>query len=224
MFVKYLNINELNIDEISSKVSNERLIKAEKYKSESDKKRSIAVEYLLNEMISEGLDRNEIQGVTDFKFPASITYDSKGKPHIYDTDGMTDLIHFSLSHSGDYVACMISNVSCGVDIERHSKRPYDKIARRVCKEGEKEAINSTKEFYDLWTLKESVLKAVGLGLSLDMRDFEMKKVDFVDEQFDYAETVIHYETKVRDIAYLGGVLSAPEGYSLSYIEELNNNR
>ena len=49
-------------------------------------------------------------------------------------------------------------------------------------------------------------------------------MDFVDEQFDYAETVIHYETKVRDIAYLGGVLSAPEGYSLSYIEELNNNR
>lgn len=224
MFVKYLNVNELNIDEIAKKVSRERLLKAEKYKSESDKKRSIAVEYLLNEMISEGLNRNELKGVTNFTFPASITYDSKGKPHIYDIDSKTDLIHFSLSHSGDYVACMISNVPCGVDIERHSKRPYDKIARRVCKEGEKGFIKSTKEFYDLWTLKESVLKAVGLGLSLDMRDFEMKKVDCVDEQFDYAETVTHYETNVGEVAYLGGVLSAPEGYSLSYIEESNNNR
>lgn len=204
MIYRYLNINELNIDEISERVSFERLKKTEKFKHESDKKRSIAVEYLLNELIDEYCNTYSKDMDLKISTPVSLTYDEKGKPHIY-VNGQ-DAIHFSLSHSGDYVACIVSESICGIDIEKHSDRPYEKILRRVCTESESGFITNVNEFYNLWTLKEGVLKATGRGMSLDMRSFAF------DKEGDGS-----FSTEVEGIAYRGQVVKAPDGYSLSYV-------
>lgn len=199
MNYRYISINELNIDEISDKVSKERIERSAKFKSEDDKKRSICVEYLLNEMVKE----------YSINTPVVLNYDEKGKPHILDEYGK-DLIQFSLSHSGDYVACIVSDNLCGIDIERHSrKRKYESIAKRICTESELKLIKNEQEFYNIWTLKESVLKAVGLGFALDMRKFELTPLEG-KEGF--------YCTVVDDITYVGEVIQGPEGYSLSYVE------
>jgi len=208
MIIRYQNINELNIESIAGMVSEERIKKSEKYRYEEDKKRSIAVEYLLNQMINEA-----IPGI---KTPAKLIYDEKGKPHIYrsvDGNDKKGEIYFSLSHSGDYVACIIADRPCGIDVERHSdKRDYEKVAKRICTETELTEINNETEFYDVWTLKESVLKAVGLGLSLDMRKFEIKKsADFESNEV--------FETNVDGIKFAGKIIPEIEGYSLSYIVE-----
>lgn len=205
MIYRFLNINELNIEDISGRVSKERLNRAEKFKNEIDKKRSIAVEYLLNEMLDELYD-----GIT----PVELSYDKNGKPHIYEDaseGGLegTDLVQFSLSHSGDYVACIISDVPCGIDIERHSeRRDYEKIAKRICTDRELVNITNREDFYQLWTLKESVMKAVGLGLALDMRKIEIERVNE------------RYEIMTEGKKYIGHVLKAPDGYSLSYVEKI----
>lgn len=205
MIYRFLNINELNIEDISGRVSKERLNRAEKFKNEIDKKRSIAVEYLLNEMLDELYD-----GIT----PVELSYDKNGKPHIYEDaseGGLegTDLVQFSLSHSGDYVACIISDVPCGIDIERHSeRRDYVKIAKRICTDRELVNITNREDFYQLWTLKESVMKAVGLGLALDMRKIEIERVNE------------RYEIMTEGKKYIGHVLKAPDGYSLSYVEKI----
>ena len=205
MIYRFLNINELNIEDISGRVSKERLNRAEKFKNEIDKKRSIAVEYLLNEMLDELYD-----GIT----PVELLYDKNGKPHIYEDaseGGLegTDLVQFSLSHSGDYVACIISDVPCGIDIERHSeRRDYEKIAKRICTDRELVNITNREDFYQLWTLKESVMKAVGLGLALDMRKIEIERVNE------------RYEIMTEEEKYIGHVLKAPDGYSLSYVEKI----
>ena len=212
MIYRYLNITELNIEDISKKVSSERLERAAKFKNETDKKRSIAVEYLLNLMLKECIEKPDMCGILSLRdskiqFPVTLTYDEKGKPHIYD-----DSVYFSLSHSGDYVACIISDKPCGIDIERHSeKRDYSKIARRICTDDELSMINNSVEFYSYWTLKESALKAVGLGLALDM-----KKVEFIPDR----ESPRRFITNVDGIGYVGEVLDSPEGYSLSYVETL----
>lgn len=201
MEIRILNINELDIDEISGCVSKARLEKASKIKSEVDRARSIAVEYLLNSM----LDELHSQVST----PVNLEYDRYGKPHVYCGSGAGSEIFFSLSHSGDYVACAISDKACGIDIEKHSdKRDYEKIAKRICTENELSRISSSKSFYNVWTLKESVLKAVGLGLSLDMKSFE----------FESAEGDV--VTMVDGINYKGRSIDAPSGYSLSYVEAI----
>lgn len=194
------NINELNIDEIKKSVSKQRIERAAKFKFDVDRNRSIAVEYLLNEMISEYCD-----GVTT---PVILVYDENGKPHVYKENG--DEVEFSLSHSGDYVACIISDKKCGIDIEKHSNRDYSKIAKRICTEKELTKVCDEKAFYTLWTLKESVLKAVGLGLALDMRKVELCHDTNKEE----------YEAVIEGVTYIGKSLQAPEGYSLSYVEAM----
>lgn len=198
MIYRYLNINELNIEEISKKVSKERIDRAAKLKHETDRKRSISVEYLLNEMIKETYP--------EIKTPVILSYDEKGKPHLND-----DSIYFSLSHSGDYVACIISDKPCGIDIERHSdRREYEKIAKRICTDREILQIQNKEDFYSFWTLKESALKAVGLGLALDM-----KKAEFIPDTAD------SFSAYIDGTIYSGKVIESPEGYSLSYVEMMD---
>lgn len=200
MKFRILNINEVNIDEVKSKVSAKRLEKTEKFKSSEDRLRSLAVEYLLNQMIEELYP--------EVKTPVELKYDEKGKPHLY----VGEEVNFSLSHSGDYVACIIADCPCGIDIEKHSdRRDYKTIANRVCTDNELDFIQSSKDFYDLWTLKECVLKAVGLGLSLDMRKVEFER--------HIKENEVKYCAIVNGKCYYGVVVNAPEGYSLSYVEE-----
>lgn len=208
MIYKYVNINEFNIDDIYDKVSSKRIEKMSKLKFDVDKKRSVCVEFLLNEMINECKSSDkEIDAFSEIKTPVELTYDEKGKPHIYDIDGR-DAIHFSLSHSGDYVACMISDKPCGIDIEKHSeKREYEKIAARICTENEIKNVSSKEDFYKIWTLKESILKATGEGLSLDMKKIDLKGQDN------------KYKTNVNGIDFIGVSAEAPEGYSLSYVEK-----
>jgi len=231
---RILNINELNIEEIRKFVSDKRIEKSERYKNESDRIRSIAVEYLLNEMIKELYPEIET--------PVTLEYDEHGKPHIYtgsgvnnecdfDVDnglasnkGKADAVHFSLSHSGDYVACLLADKPCGIDIEEHSERDYSKIAKRICTENELIAIKGREEFYNIWTLKESVLKAVGLGLALEMREINIDYMqNNIGELLDSGmmESNNSYQVeitaKVHDTLYTGYVLNAPPGYSLSYV-------
>ena len=199
MQYRYINISELNIDKISECVSKERVERAMKFKAPIDRKRSIGAEYLLREMLNDKL------GIS-FN---SLTYDDKGKPHIYDENG-NDIIHFSLSHSGEYAACIISDKPCGIDIEIHSaKRDYEKIAKRICTKDELSLIDSREKFYKFWTLKESVLKALGLGLAFDMRSVKIKSSDKFGTEFVIS---------ANGNSYSGGVLFAPDGYSLSYVE------
>lgn len=209
MIYRYLNINELNTEEISMKVSKDRIERSAKFKNDADRKRSVAVEYLLFDMVEE---------CTGYR-PDSLIYDSKRKPHILDDKGC-DLINFSLSHSGDYVACIVSDKLCGIDIEKHSeKREYEKIAKRVCTENELKYVDSQKAFYDIWTLKESMLKATGEGLSLDMR-----KAEFIEDKDSGAISdqngISFYISEYEGIKYRGTVLTAPDGYSLSYVEAM----
>lgn len=205
MILEIANINEFDIEETSKDVSSARIEKASKYKYEIDKKRSIAVEYLLNRMIK------KVHPLVNT--PVVLEYDDKKKPHLYFEEKE---IHFSLSHSGEYVACIISDSPCGIDIEKHSEtRDYKKIVKRVCTEKELLLIDSETDFYNLWTLKESVLKAIGLGLSLDMKAVELEEINNANSKGKKK-----YRASVDKSEYLGEIIMAPEGYSLSYVEKI----
>lgn len=99
-----------------------------------------------------------------------------GKPFLKNKPGF----HFNLSHSGCWVACAVDDQPVGVDVERIHEIDFD-IAKRFFSPEEYGDLMDKAEpdrlayFFDLWTLKESYLKAAGTGLSVSLKSFTIRK-------------------------------------------------
>lgn len=96
------------------------------------------------------------------------------------------LPYFNLSHSGDRVMCVVSDHKAGCDVEMipgtadGAKTDAVKLAGRFFAAREKEAVFSREKpeeaaelFCRYWTLKESFLKMLGLGLAVPLDSFEI---------------------------------------------------
>jgi len=79
-----------------------------------------------------------------------------GKPYLSDRDD----IHFSLSHSGTWAMCALSDALVGVDIER--PRSMEKVARLF------PDAKTGNDVLRLWTAKEAYLKLLGRGLTVPL--------------------------------------------------------
>lgn len=94
-----------------------------------------------------------------------------GKPCFKNLAG----VHFNLSHSGEYVVCMIADCEVGVDIQQYGKRPKDGVVKKVLHTKERaiyDVLGETEKeayFYQLWSAKEAYAKYTKEGLSLDFR-------------------------------------------------------
>lgn len=86
--------------------------------------------------------------------------------------------HFNLSHSGEWVVCAIDNEQIGIDVEKIKSIDLS-IADRFFSKQEVQDIHSKPKdeqlpyFYDIWTLKESYIKAWGKGLSIPLDSFSL---------------------------------------------------
>jgi 4'-phosphopantetheinyl transferase len=133
----------------------------------SDAQRSLFGELMIRRLLCErlGIKNQELR----------IRYGEKGKPFVPDSP-----VHFNLSHSGDWVVAAVSEQPVGIDVERIKPNKLA-IARRFFTETEVRSIMDLPEeqrldqFYSLWTLKESYLKAVGKGLTLSLGSFSVKR-------------------------------------------------
>ena len=86
-------------------------------------------------------------------------------------------LHFSLSHSGSYAMCAAAEKPVGCDIQLAAPRSL-RVAERYFTQEEQARIltQETEEtrqemFYRIWTLKESFVKCLGLGLRLPLDSF-----------------------------------------------------
>ena len=61
--------------------------------------------------------------------------------------------HFSISHSGVYIAIAFSDFNCGINIEETKPRNYEEISKRMNFES-----GSLREFYYNWTKYEAEYK------------------------------------------------------------------
>ncbi|MEK5405772.1 4'-phosphopantetheinyl transferase superfamily protein [Paenibacillus sp. FSL W8-0439] len=103
------------------------------------------------------------------------TYNAFGKPSLLNAPAF----HFNVSHSGKWVVCAIDDHPLGIDIEQ--LRPIDFEVGRVCFSDteydalmQQDAESRLDYFYDLWTLKESFVKAEGQGLTLPLKSFSFE--------------------------------------------------
>jgi 4'-phosphopantetheinyl transferase len=104
-----------------------------------------------------------------------------GRPEIAGPDCAPPL-RFNLSHTAGLVACAVAwDREVGVDVE-NTTRPggYTDLARRFFAPSEAAHIeslpagNQQETFFAYWTLKESYIKARGLGLALPLADFAFR--------------------------------------------------
>ena len=126
----------------------------------------------------------------DGRPPASLPFGTGelGKPYLLAADGTASRWAFSLSHADGMVACAVAGRPVGIDVERlDHAAAVDTLATHVCSAAEIERLEGLEparrreRFIELWTLKEALLKAAGVGLSfpLDQIGFDIRPGDAI---------------------------------------------
>lgn len=124
-------------------------------------------EVLLSDVLS-ALKNAVPQCRNNFKIERTAT----GKPFFPNCDHL----HFNLSHSGEYAACVLADHEVGVDIQKvQGAAAVRRIAPRILHAGEAAYREEERMLYRIWTIKEAYVKATGEGIR---RDFRKIRVDF----------------------------------------------
>ena len=108
-----------------------------------------------------------------------------GKPYLVGRE-----ICFNLSHSERIALCSVSDETVGCDVEKI--RVYNpKVAKRFFTEEEfsllEKSDNQDLMFTRLWTMKESILKCLGTGLSGGLSEYDFSSV--INENFFMAHNL-----------------------------------
>ena len=118
-------------------------------------------------------------------------------------------ISFNLSHSGEHgLIAVAPHGQLGVDVEeRVARKDIDGVSKMVFGPNELSALAMAGEcgkvdlFYKFWTVKEALIKAVGMGFSLDPLSFEVPSTlhHGASSQFQFS----HWPEVSWQIEYIG---------------------
>lgn len=149
-------------------ITEDRKNKIVQLKKKEDRCRSLAAGILLEYALREygiSLLPGKMQQMV-------LTFGENGKPVLKENIG----IYFNLSHSGRYVAGVFSDSEVGIDVEQIRKGQMKVAERFFCPEEylalqKEKPEKADRYFTELWTRKESYIKAVGKGIALDLASF-----------------------------------------------------
>jgi 4'-phosphopantetheinyl transferase len=173
--VYFVNVSVPNdvIDALSALLNATELTRANRYRFDDDRRRSIVARAATRRLIGRHLDAD----------PQSLVFveEEHGKPALRDRG-----IEFNASHSGDLVALAFARETpVGVDVER-KRQLHDTLAlaRRYFSAEEvaivEKATDAADAFFTIWTAKEAIVKASGKGIGTgDLHGFT---VPFRDPQ------------------------------------------
>lgn len=171
--VSYLNtakMTEADYQRMISELSEERAERAERYQKKEDRYLSAGAGHLLDVALKK-MGREE----KSLKY----YYNDRGKPYVIG-------IGFNLSHSGTIAALALGNQEVGVDVQKIVP-VKEELIERVCTEREYAYLSGfsgmarEREFFRLWTAKESASKYIGSGLP-NPKEYE---IDLVKGTFLY---------------------------------------
>ena len=154
--------NEKIFQSLYRSVSIERRAKVDRMKFGKDKRLSLGAGALLENVLA-------IEGVTDLEMMMV----GNKKPCLAHYSN----IKFNISHSGTKVMCTVSDCDIGCDVEKITDIDMD-IAKQFFFAEEYAALMNCQDknsrndlFFRYWTLKESFMKATGLGFELALDEF-----------------------------------------------------
>lgn len=175
-----------------------------------------------NDRIKLGLNYVTIENLTIMNGP-------HGKPYFPELMegkiGKHKPVFFSISHSGEWWACIVGDVDVGLDLEDLRRlhldeetlkgdnpewkrgmngkgHRYQAIAKRYFTPDEFEYVltHGTESFFDLWVRKEAYIKLKGTGLSEGLSSFHLLKDDQLMEKLNDAH--------IQEIKLASGVKAA----------------
>lgn len=169
-------VSEISFDGAEERLSEYRLSKARRLKfSEQSIAAGLLLDYALREY---GFCERDME----------YGENEHGKPFFKNCP-----IKFSLSHSGEYAVCAVSYVDVGIDAEKcGDTKNVQEIAKRYFTAAEYEYVKNGDakiRFFDLWTKKESVLKAIGTGIAGGLKTYEVlgDEITVGDTKFYFSE-------------------------------------
>lgn len=160
------------IEALSCTLTADERTRAERFRFDRDRTRSIVARGLLREIIGRYLDRE----------PAALSfqYNTFGKPSLPDESG-SDWIHFNVSHAdGVALFAFTRHRDVGVDVERlRTDMACEQIAERFFSVQEAATLRTLNPalqdaaFFACWTRKEAYKKARGEGISEGLDQFDV---------------------------------------------------
>jgi len=161
-----------NAERWISTLSPDEQVRAGRFHHTADRERFVVCRTILRRVLGSSLS-------VDPK-TVSIAYSAREKPYVGGNEAKAGLA-FNISHSGKIALLAFARShDVGVDVEQH--RPEIDtlgIAKRFFSEAEQDQLAAMPEerrsdaFFRCWSRKESYIKAVGKGLSLPLRDFDV---------------------------------------------------
>ncbi|PYN81445.1 MAG: 4-phosphopantetheinyl transferase [Candidatus Rokuibacteriota bacterium] len=149
----------------------------ERFRFERDRRLFLATRVLVRTV----LGRYVSVASADWRFAAGV----HGKPYVAHPR-LTPPIHFNLANTTGLIACVVSvaHEAVGVDVERTQELTEAMpLAERYFAASEVQALRALpaaeqpRRFVAYWTLKESYIKARGLGLALPLDQFSFRVDD-----------------------------------------------
>lgn len=147
--------------------------KVRRCRNDEDKKRSLLAGYLLQAGAKEWMMGESGLQADATPLSLSYAYGEEGKPRFLEYEKL----HFSLSHSGDYVICAFSDQEVGADIQIHRKTG-EGIAKRFFSKEDRLLLDRAGSgqlpedraslFFQIWTVKEAYMKLTGEGMKQGM--------------------------------------------------------
>lgn len=146
--------------------------RADRFRFPDDRRRFAVARATLRRVLGEVLGRD----------PKALEFDygAQGKPALAQPPAGVPL-SFNASHSGERLLVgLVRGGEIGVDIERHRStvdrdglvRRYFSVAENACYFGLPDA-ERDQAFFDCWTRKEALVKALGRGLTFPLKDFDV---------------------------------------------------
>ncbi len=151
-------------DPVGDNLSLDEVGRAERLTRPEDRRRFVVARSLLRCILADVLGSIDDPKGTSLRFG----HGPAGKPFLLDDPRL----HFNVSHSDDLAVIAVTRVGeVGIDVERQREMAdMGDVARLVFNEAERTALlacpaeERNSVFYRIWTRKEALLKAMGVGL------------------------------------------------------------
>jgi 4'-phosphopantetheinyl transferase len=199
-FTDFGNVSEQQYRHWLSVVSEERSNAATAYRFRKDAMLSLTA-YLLLE--------HALQCRGDTKDQPTVFYRNEhGKPYLSPLLEQSSGPFFSLSHTDGIAACYLAENEVGIDVE-HVISAGNELVPTICSP-EEQSFFSQSGFSDehltrFWVLKESCLKSIGAGLSLDPRSLDFSRYR---EESTFSATLLSKNFSFSLCTLLPGTLAA----------------
>lgn len=141
-------------------------------------------------------------GMADFGiYEYNILTTESGKPYAQNLN-----LQFNLSHSGKYVAAAFSDKAIGIDIET-PRKINPGLTKRYFSEAELKHFETCDkhelEFLKIWTRKESLLKATGIGIGTKLSDVSVLDSTAKLKNMEYTLATFIENDYILSVAYEG---------------------